>query len=616
MLKLQPTLKNYLWGGKKFYNLYGRDNNGDKISESWEVSVHPDGESITENGTLTEYLKNNPTAVDEEGANFPILIKYIDAMQNLSVQVHPNDNYAQQMEGDNGKTEMWYIIDADDGAGIYCGFNKKTSKEEFLQKVKDGTVEDLLNFIPVKKGDCYLIEAGTVHAIGKGCVICEVQQSSNVTYRVYDYNRTGADGKKRTLHIEKAVDVINFDKFENRTYSRKKIICEEYDLQTLTECKYFCCKKLNLKGAYSQLNKKSFTTVNIIDGHGYINGQIFKSGDSFFIDRGENVTITGFAQIIFTTKSEQEYFLGVDIGGSFVKYGIIDGDGRLIDKKVVRTAPSYTEIVNQIVNDFKRIEIDAQLKLTGMGVGCPGTIDTKNGVVIYSNNLNWKNKPLAEDLFGFTKVPVKIINDANAAVLGEYHFGFLEKYKSVVLVTIGTGIGCGIILDGKLFEGKNGAGTEIGHTVIKFDGESCTCGRKGCLEAYASTNALIRQIKEFMKINPESVLWKVCDNNLDNLNGRTLFDAIDLGDKGAKQILNKYIDYLGCGLINIANSIRPDVIIIGGGISEQGEKLTLPLQKLLNNNIFGGQDFSSVKIIPAKLNNDAGIFGSAKLIMG
>ena len=184
MKKLAPVLKDYLWGGYKLKGMFGRDNGGKKISESWEVSVHPDGESGCEGGTLSGYLAANPKAVDPEGSPLPVLIKYIDAAQNLSVQVHPDDDYARRVEGDNGKTEMWYILSADEGAGIYCGFRRDTSKEEFLAKVSDGTVEELLNFIPVHAGDCHLIPAGTVHAIGAGCVICEVQQSSNVTYRV------------------------------------------------------------------------------------------------------------------------------------------------------------------------------------------------------------------------------------------------------------------------------------------------------------------------------------------------------------------------------------------------------------------------------------------------
>ncbi len=298
MLKLSPVLKNYLWGGRKLHTLYGRENGGDRISESWEVSIHPDGISQP----LAAWLQENPQAVDAAGSPFPVLIKYIDAMENLSVQVHPDDAYAHRVEGDNGKTEMWYIVDADEGAGIYCGFQKDTSPQEFLPKVQDGTVEELLNFIPVKKGDCYLIEAGTVHAIGAGCVICEIQQSSNVTYRVYDYNRRGADGQLRPLHIEKAVEVINFRKFEDHTNTQPARCTPGYDVQTLTQCRYFRCRKLTVRDSFQEQGTDSFLAVNMLSGSGVINSQPFKAGDSFFLAAGEALDISGTAEVMLTNK--------------------------------------------------------------------------------------------------------------------------------------------------------------------------------------------------------------------------------------------------------------------------------------------------------------------------
>lgn len=306
MIKLQPVLKDYLWGGMKLGPLFGRDNGGKKMSESWEVSVHPDGESLCEGGTFADYLRAHPTAVDREGSDFPVLIKYIDAAQNLSVQVHPDDAFARREENDNGKTEMWYIVQADAGAGIYCGFRRDTGREEFLRRVADGTVEELLNFIPVKAGDCYLIKAGTVHAIGAGCVICEVQQSSNVTYRVYDYNRLGADGKPRQLHVEKAVRVINFAKFKDETGSGAPEQVAGGTLRRLTACSYFSCRELALDGTYIECNDRSFTAVNVLSGEGRADGTPFRAGDSFFVPCGEAFTLEGNARIILTCEGEKK----------------------------------------------------------------------------------------------------------------------------------------------------------------------------------------------------------------------------------------------------------------------------------------------------------------------
>lgn len=305
MIKLQPVLKNYLWGGDKLKTLFGRKSD-DIIAESWEASAHRDGESVIAgtNKTFSEYLKENPYAVDTKGGEFPVLIKYIDAAQNLSVQVHPSDEYARKKEGDNGKTEMWYIISAEDGAGIYCGFRRDVEKEEFIKKVYDGTVEELLNFIPVNAGDCYLIEAGTVHAINAGCVVCEVQQSSNVTYRIYDYNRKGADGKPRALHLKKAVEVINFKAFKDATDGgRYENAVGGGRIRKLTSCKYFFARELKLNGRYAEKNEDTFAVIDFISGGGEINGEKFVAGDSFFIPCKEEFIINGKTTAVITTEN-------------------------------------------------------------------------------------------------------------------------------------------------------------------------------------------------------------------------------------------------------------------------------------------------------------------------
>ena len=307
MIRLTPALKDYIWGGYKLKDMFGRDNGGKKISESWEVSVHPDGPSLCPDGkTLAEYIAADPAAVDPEKRAFPILVKFIDAQQNLSVQVHPGDEYARRVEGDNGKTEMWYILAADKGAGIYCGFKEDVDKAAFLQKVQDGSVEECLNFIPVKPGDCFLIKAGTVHAIGAGCVICEIQQSSNVTYRVYDYNRRGADGKLRPLHVEKAMDVINFKKFRDETNSGAPVPVTGGTIRLLTECEYFRCRELCLDGDFSENSAHSFTAISVLSGEGTADGQPFCPGNSFFGPCGETFRLSGKAKIILADEPEKK----------------------------------------------------------------------------------------------------------------------------------------------------------------------------------------------------------------------------------------------------------------------------------------------------------------------
>lgn len=303
MIKLLPVTKDYLWGGEKLKKIFGVKADG-IVAESWTASVHKDGTSKIENSDkdFAEYLAGNTGTVDKNGGKFPVLIKYIDAKSNLSVQVHPSDEYALKNENSLGKTEAWYIVSADEGAGIYCGFKRDTDKNEFLAKVKNGTVEDLLNFIPVKAGDCYLIKSGTVHAIGAGCVICEVQQNSNITYRVYDYNRRGADGKLRELHVDKAVDVINFSKFSNETDSEDFCSVKGGKIKLLTKCKYFSLKNLLLAGKFETKNENSFTVINVISGKGQINGENFSAGDCFYVPLGEQLALEGDACILMTAE--------------------------------------------------------------------------------------------------------------------------------------------------------------------------------------------------------------------------------------------------------------------------------------------------------------------------
>jgi len=304
LLKLKPVFKDYIWGGYKLKSVFGRDNNGKRISESWEVSVHKAGLSSSDQGTLKEYIDNNPTCVSQHHSNFPILIKYIDAAQNASIQVHPDDEYARKMEADSGKTEMWYVIQADEGAGIYCGFKRDVTKEEVAEAIKKGEIEKLLNFFTVKPGDCFLIEAGTIHSIGAGCVMLEVQQSSDVTYRIYDYERKTDDGELRVLNVERALDVIDYKAFVNKANYSDFVDINNSRIRTLTKCEYFSCRELALNGEFTEVNDRSFVAVNVISGKGMINGRYFTSGDSFFINRTERINLQGKAKIILTSASD------------------------------------------------------------------------------------------------------------------------------------------------------------------------------------------------------------------------------------------------------------------------------------------------------------------------
>lgn len=288
ILKLKPACKDYIWGGHRLKELYNKSYDGDVLAETWELSCHPDGPSTVINGpyagkTLREYIDSEGRQV--LGANcqmfqdFPILIKFIDAKEDLSIQVHPDNTYALAHEGQYGKTEMWYVLEAEPDASLYYGFQHEITREELCRRIADNTLTEVLNAVPVHKGDLIYIPAGTIHAICRGVVIAEIQQSSNVTYRVYDHNRTDADGKPRPLHIEKAAEVAEL------TPPRRDWNFGGH----LARSMYFTVDAVE-SGAAVSCNGESFTSLLILDGEGGVrcgNEEVScRKGDSLFIPAG------------------------------------------------------------------------------------------------------------------------------------------------------------------------------------------------------------------------------------------------------------------------------------------------------------------------------------------
>ena len=316
---LTPPIKDYIWGGTRLRDEFGKKSSLERLAESWELSCHKDGESIISSGRfegmpLSEFIKLNPEAVGKDFRSedtFPVLVKLIDAKDDLSVQVHPADDYAMRVEGQYGKTEMWYIVDCDEGAELIYGFRSRISREEFRKAVENNTFLEYVNRVPVKKGDVFFIPPGTLHAIGKGMLIAEIQQSSNVTYRVYDYGRVGADGKPRELHIEKALDVTIPDVPEYKVENHLK---NTYGMKTdvIRRCRYFYVLKLECSGSYElRENTDSFMHLLVIEGEGevvYEGGSIsVNKGSSVFVPAGnETLDIKGNCSIIITMKIQEE----------------------------------------------------------------------------------------------------------------------------------------------------------------------------------------------------------------------------------------------------------------------------------------------------------------------
>ena len=295
-MKLQASLKDYLWGGTRLKEEYGKETNLDKVAESWELSCHEAGQSVIVNGeaagqTLSDWLAGQDRSVLGKNAErfekFPLLIKLIDAKGDLSVQVHPDNEYALRVEGEPGKTEMWYIVDCEPGASLLYGFKEQISREEFERRIADNSLLDVCNRVPVHKGDVFFIDSGTLHAIGAGILLCEIQQSSNTTYRIYDYGRMGTDGQPRELHVAKALDVTKLERPVRDTKPQAKLdifACAEVEL--LASCEYFTTYHINLNGmCHLKAGANSFQCITVLGG----SMELATAGGRVSIKKGESV---------------------------------------------------------------------------------------------------------------------------------------------------------------------------------------------------------------------------------------------------------------------------------------------------------------------------------------
>ena len=612
VMKMIPACQDYLWGGRRLKDEYNVNYDGDILAEAWMLSCHPDGPSVIANG---EYAgKTLQAYIDEKGMevlgthcrrfrDFPILTKFIDARDNLSIQVHPNNSYALQNEGQYGKTEMWYVLDAEKGAKLYYGFRDEISLEEFSERIENNTLQDILNAVEVHKGDVLYIESGTIHAIGSGILVAEIQQNSNVTYRVYDYGRVGKDGKKRDLHIEKALAVTN----------RVPIVRDNKDYPHLADCDYFTVDKLNLDGRLTYrmqgtVSQESFLSILILDGEGTISNRgeklDFRKGDSLFLpaDSGD-YQIEGKCDALLTTIREKAcpIRVGVDIGSSQIQMGLVNDTNQIIAMEKYFIDPS--ENPNAIIDDLSEKVLDLLRKhdipleqCVGVGVGVPGTIDRKSGNVLYSNNIRWENVSLVKRLGRVIPCPVRIANNADCATLGEAICGAGKDYSDLAMFTLGNGVGGGIIINGKLFEGGNIGGSEFGHMVIHSNGRLCTCGRRGCLEAYASVPALLKDVR--IKSNEDLTLEQVFAKK---------------SEEKVAAAIEEYAQMLSIGIVDIVNIFRPQLILIGGMMSAYADEILDELRAIVKRDSFGGDKGAIPEIAVAELGSNAGIIGAAGL---
>ncbi len=326
------------------------------------------------------------------------------------------------------------------------------------------------------------------------------------------------------------------------------------------------------------------------------------------------------------------YYLGVDLGGTNVAVGICNDEGKIIVKGSVPTPYSLpnheslpddermalADIVTKAMADLS-LKLIAEAGLTVddieyAGIATPGVADNNSRMIVFASTLPFKEYPMNDKFAEFSGIKtVYIENDANAAAKGEVVCGCAKGAKDAVMITLGTGIGGGIIIDGKIYSGCNGAGAEVGHTVIIVDGDQCTCGRKGCFEAHASATALVKQTKAAMEKDKESKMWELCGGDINKVNGRVAFDAMRLGDETADKVVNQYIKYVAIGVVNLINIFQPEIFCIGGGISNEKEKLIELLKPHIDREDYSRYNKVRTKIVIAELKNDAGIIGASML---
>lgn len=301
------------------------------------------------------------------------------------------------------------------------------------------------------------------------------------------------------------------------------------------------------------------------------------------------------------------YNIGVDLGGTTFTVGIVNEKGEVVNSRNKNTQyeKGFSFLIEDISNTIKEVIKESNISVNAVGIGFPGSVNSKNCFIENMPNLFIKNADVKKEMEKYIDLPLFIGNDADVAALGEYYCGNGTGYSNLIIITLGTGVGGGIIIDNKLFTGSSGRGTEIGHMVIKKDGCECNCGRKGCFEQYASATALIRQGAEIAKKNPQSLL------NSKKIDGKTIFDAMDKGDKCAKTVVDEYLENLSEGLANLINIFQPEIILLGGGISNQGDRIINPIVKSLKEKVFDKKLRTKIDIV--KNVDNAGVIGSAML---
>lgn len=606
ILKLVPIFRETLWGGSWLEDEFGYQTSSSHTGECWAISAHREGDCRIAQGpfkgqTLSHvFATQKDLFAQDERTKFPLLIKLIDAHQDLSVQVHPDDTYAQAHENQYGKTEAWIVLHAEKDSRIELGHQAKT-KAELATLIEKKEWNKLLSYRSIKKDQAFLVPAGTVHALCQGTAVLEIQQSSDVTYRFYDYDRVDATGKPRELHLQKAMDVVKVpaDPIQVSPIDWTKTI---HNPMQILDSRYFKVSALTIDGNYSWENRQgSYALCSVLAGQGKVGRHHLKKGDHFIItSQCQKANFKGNLQLVMvdpmvaSASPKEKYSVGIDIGATYVRLGILSKDGILMKsiKESVTDQRTTHGLVDQLVSIYNRLPLK-DYSITGVGVGIPGPVKPGSGYVYVFPNLQIEAFDVAQALEKRLHLPVKVTNDANAAAFGEALLGAGRGYRAVQFVTISTGIGGGLVLDGKLVTGRHGFAQEVGNMMLTPTGPRPNPSMNpGCWEAYCSGTSLVRQAKEM---------------------GISITHAGEVfSNKSLTGLVDTWLDYMAIALANMVTLYEPDVFVLGGGVMKSQALFLDKLQKKINQYLLPGLK-GKVLIVPAKLDQDAGLIGAGLL---
>ena len=568
LIFLEPVVKKLIWG-----------------KEYWTVSAHESGDCLVRGGTydglhLSQLWSDHKEifGVETDG-DFPFIVKVIDARDPLSIQVHPDNEYASKTEnGASGKTECWYVMDCDRDASIIIG-HKAGSRQEAAQMIEEGRWDDLLREIPVKKGDFFQITPGTVHAIKQNTMIMEIQQSSDVTYRLYDYGRV-RNGEPRALHVDKSLDVMRIPHTDAGCYTNGV-------KGRLVSCRYYDVDRYDIAGSRDFEKSDKFMIISVLEGEGGIDGRKIKAGESFIVSGGYgDFTIFGSLSVMVTRLPK--LYGGLEAGGTKMVCALGYADGTIEDKiSFPTTTPEKS--IPRIIEYFKDKEI------CSLGIGSFGPVDVNPdsesyGNILDSPKLAWQHYPLKKVLEDALGVPIKVDTDVNGSCLGEMTFGCAEGMDNVGYVTIGTGIGAGMAVNGQLVHGMGHP--EFGHILVsRIEGDDY----KGkcpfhptCFESLASGPAIEeRWGKKAEELTDRPEVWEM------------------------------EADYIAQGLMAMVLTISPRKIILGGGVMHQQQLFPL-IRKKLKEKLAGyihTRELDDIDdyVVPASLDDEQGIKGAVQL---